>query len=258
MEDRLKRENNAGKRGAGRIARSVIFAITLVLGLGTAALATAHGPKHDKADKMQKWKSMSEEERQEKLEKRVDRRIEWMTDELELTKDQQAEIRRIMSEKHQRIGELFGEAGEDTDRRQRYREMRKIKKDSRAKIKGVLTDEQVTRVRELREQRRAERPARMTEKLDERLDLDAEQEQQVEAILSEAQDDIHELRREARAKKGETDGKSHWKAHKKQVRKIMKGAADDIESVLTKEQAADFSEIREEFRQHRKRFRKHR
>lgn len=248
--DRNDRSENGTMRGIGRLGKATLAAVVLALGVGGTGLAMAHGPEHDKGAKMQKWKNMSEQERRDKLSARVEHRLERMTSSLELTETQQGEIREIMTKGHERALSLFETSEDSQERRGIGKQLHQIKKETRAKVQAVLSEEQVAKAKSLKKQRRAERPQRMTERLDEKLDLSDEQKEQVEAILSEAQADIQNLRGDdGVAAKGK--GHRGLKQNRGEVRKIMKGAADDVESVLTDEQAAEFSEIREKMRERR-------
>jgi Spy/CpxP family protein refolding chaperone len=242
--DREEKDTNRPKNRIVRLTKGLVFAIALAVGVGGAGLAFAQGPGHSK---MEKWKKMSAEEKQEKLEERLDKRLQKMSDHLELTDAQQSKIRAIMEDGQTRAIEVF-KGAERSERGEVRKQLHAIRKDARRQIKQVLTEEQVEKAKELREQRRQERPQRMMERLDARLDLDKTQEAQVEAIISEARDDIQQLREQA--EDGERS-RAMFRKHKRQVGEILKGAADDIEAVLDEEQTAEFRELRQKMRERR-------
>lgn len=245
--DREEKDTNRPHNRFTRLTKGLVFAIVLAVGVGTAGLAFAQGPGHGGHAKMERWKKMSDEEKKDALEKRLERRLDKMAEHLELTDEQRAEIRAIMEDGQTQAIEVF-EGAEAGERGEVRKQLHAIRKDARQQIKQVLTDEQVEKAKELREQRRQERPKRMMERLDARLDLDKTQEAQVEAIISEARDDIRQLRE--RAKDGERS-RAMFRKHKQQVGEILKGAADDIEAVLDEEQTAEFQELREQMRERR-------
>jgi Spy/CpxP family protein refolding chaperone len=251
--DRDERTDRHGIAGTlSRIGRAAAVTLVLTLGVGVTGLAVAHGPGKHRGQKLEAFQKMSEEERLEKMQERVDRRVAHMTERLDLSDAQQTEIRKIVTAGHKRALEVLERADEAENRGQIRRQLHQIRKQTREDVRALLTDEQKSAAKEARAQRRAKRPERMMERLDERLDLNPEQEAQVEAILSEAQNDIQTLRADASARSdSKAKGRRGQRGKRHEVGKIMRGAADDIASVLDDEQAAEFAEMREEFRERR-------
>ena len=133
--------------------------------------------------------------------KSPDEIVQTLTDRLDLTAEQVETIRPIITEKHQKMNEIRGKS--DTERREGRMEMQKLKWDTNMKLGEILTEEQVDRYLELRQEQRGEKhkgkfgdrkmsrgfnktPEQVIERLNARLQLTKEQVVQIEPIIKES------------------------------------------------------------------------
>jgi hypothetical protein len=98
----------------------------------------------------------SEEARQERIEQ-AKQRMEEIRQRLNLTPEQQEQIRPILMEEFERLRALREKAGGGgrRDRRQMARELRDIQSDTEKKLKPILTPEQMAEYRKIREEARS-------------------------------------------------------------------------------------------------------
>ncbi len=231
-----------------------LFTASMVLGAGSVAFA---GEGHHHGHKFEKLQNMSEQERLEHMEDRLDKRVEKMTKKLSLTPAQATKVRQIMADAQTRTWTLV-EANKDVEDRSAMRDqIREIRKESRTEIQAVLTPEQRAKAEELRAKHKGKRGkghegrgAKMLERLDAKLDLSDAQEAKVKQILLSKREKMKAL------KEQEPDQRrAAGKALKEQT-------LNEIEAVLTADQKVKFAELREDFAKHGKEkrgkgFRKH-
>ncbi|MBX5496518.1 MAG: hypothetical protein IRZ15_14390 [Bryobacteraceae bacterium] len=98
----------------------------------------------------------SEQAREERIEQ-AKQRMEEIRQRLNLTPEQQEQIRPILMEEFERLRALRERAGSGSrrDRRQMARELRDIQSDTEKKLKPILTPEQMEEYRKIREEARS-------------------------------------------------------------------------------------------------------
>lgn len=238
------------KRLITRLALT-LAATGMVVGFGASAFAgEGHGKHHERGKRggpvklMKKLEKMDEEQRLEFLENRLDRRVERMTEHLDLTEDQVPKVRQILADAQTQTLDVWERNRDDGEAARK--EFRDVHKRTKAQLNEVLTDGQIAEAKKLRRKRHRKFKGRMLHRLDEKLDLTDDQEAQVKEILDDAHAQMRELR-----ENDEDPGRGQFKA-------IMKDASSKIEAVLTPEQAAEYAELKEKRKEHRRRFKKRR
>lgn len=143
--------------------KKLALAVTLIGAIiaGFGGVAFAHGGKHhrgvDRAGMFERFANLSEEEKLEKLEAHLDKRVEKMTARLDLDAAQQVKVRQIFADAQTQLIELYEKNKDVEDKTQARAEARTIFKASRAEVEQVLTAEQLAKAKELKAQRKAKR-----------------------------------------------------------------------------------------------------
>jgi hypothetical protein len=91
---------------------------------------------------------------------RIERRVGMLTERLQLSQPQATEIRQILTQESEQIRALWEKAQPGGDRESLGPQMKSIREATEKKIEGVLTEQQRTTYRELRERMRKERGER--------------------------------------------------------------------------------------------------
>lgn len=207
---------------------TIAIALTLV-----SASAFAKGPKG------KKFQNLSEEERLEKMEDRLDKKMEHLTKELSLSKAQQTKIRTIIADAQtQRIQLREQNKG---DRKAMRGEMKKIGEATSKSIQGVLNKDQNAKFQTLKQERKAKRKqkgrkhhGKKMQKLAKKLDLTDAQKTKVRAILESSAQEVKAVK--------ESDLEKEAKRAK--VKTIREGSRTQIEALLTADQKAKLSELK--------------
>jgi Spy/CpxP family protein refolding chaperone len=190
--------------------------------------------------------------------KSPDQIMERLTDRLDLTDEQAEAIRPIIEEKVRKMNEIRGESR--ADRRAARTEIRKLRWDTAIKLDEILTDEQIEKYIELRQEQRDKRhwgkfrgnkmgkgfnktPDEVIARLTDRFDLTEEQAAAIEPII-----------KESIAKKRvifDKYGEKRWEV-REAMRNELRAAGDETEAelstVLTDEQIEDLRSFREQKR----------
>ncbi len=143
-----------------RVILFVLVAISLAFG-GVAMAGDGHGKKHHKQKRMAKWQQMSDQEKQEFIDKKIDR----LDAKLDLSDDQEAQIRQIIEQTRTEVHDL---KSQDGDRKAKRGQMREIRKQTHQEIADVLDDDQLDTFEELKEKRRKRFKNRMRHKRQQR------------------------------------------------------------------------------------------
>jgi hypothetical protein len=189
-----------------------------------------------------------------------DRIMERMKERLDLTKEQEAEIRPIIEEKVKKFKELRENSGAD---RHAFRtEMQKLRWSTEMKLGEILTDEQKGKYLELRQERhkwihRGKRhdkgmhgavkrsPERIVSRLREGLGLNDEQVAEIQPIIKESVEQRREIFNKYQEKKYET------RLFMRNEMKALSDKTDDrLSKVLTDEQREKFLTLRQERHEH--------
>jgi Spy/CpxP family protein refolding chaperone len=155
--------NIAQRRGV-RLPRLLVAAVALagVVLLGTQACAqtATQGPERGDGRRGRAEQRLDPAQR-------IDRRVAFLTERLQLTDRQQADVRRVLTEQSNQMRTLFPQGRDfrrdganrpDSAQRAELRnKMQAIRERTEQRIDAVLTDRQRTAYRELREAQRNER-----------------------------------------------------------------------------------------------------
>jgi len=184
--------------------------------------------------------------------------LQTLTERLDLTAEQINVIRPIIEEKHRKMIEIGDELGDD--RKAARTERMKLKWEAEMQLGAILTDEQVDKYLELKEERREQRhrgkfgdgrmgrglnrsPEQMLERMSSRLGLTEEQAAQAEPILKES----------IAKRRAVFDKYSGQKlTEKESMRNEMQSIGDEthaqLSTILTDEQMETLNKIKEEKR----------
>jgi hypothetical protein len=88
---------------------------------------------------------------------RIERRVGMMTERLQLSQPQATQIRQILTKESEQMRALWDKAQGGTDREALRPQMQSIREGTEKQIEGVLTEQQRTTYRELRESMRKQR-----------------------------------------------------------------------------------------------------
>ena len=229
-----------------KITRVMIAGAVVAGTLGAGSMAMAKGPHKMNQEK---WESMSQEEKQEMMNKRLDKRMERMTQELELTDAQVPQVRAVFessqAQRHEIMQKYKG------DREAARTELKALKQSTRAQLEGVLTADQVQKLEQLKKDHKGKRHGKRGkhgkhghkrfEKMSAELNLSAEQETQVKAIMKDARQEREEIsslvgsREEA----------------KPELRELGIRTDARIKEVLSDEQDARFDELKAQRKERR-------
>lgn len=135
-----------------RIAQLALGA-ALTAGLVLAPQAGAQSEQQGRPDRRERGERMDPQQR-------LDRRVSMLTERLQLSQQQATQIRQILTQEHTQMAALRQKAEGGADRESLRPEMQSIRQRSEQQIDGVLTAQQRTTYRELREQMRKERGER--------------------------------------------------------------------------------------------------
>ena len=215
------------------IKKLILAATTVTLIGGASAFAFAqgpHGPGHGNLAK--KLDGMSEQERLEFMEDRLDERLQKMTKKLNLTADQQAKVRVILADANTQLLELYDAS--DGDLEGSRDAARAIRHQSKQQVAAVLTDAQRAELAEMKKRKRHKHAKKRLDRLDQELNLTDAQRAEIEAIMKE----------QHQAMKAAVD--SGEKPAKKDRIAARKATVEKIEAVLTPDQLAKFQTMRQE------------
>jgi Spy/CpxP family protein refolding chaperone len=131
------------------------FGAVLAAGLALAPQAAAQSEQQGRA----------RPERGQRMDpaQRIERRIGMMTERLQLSQPQATQIRQILTKESEQMRALWDKAQGSADREALRPQVQSIREGTEKQIEGVLTEQQRTTYRELREsmrKQRGERPPR--------------------------------------------------------------------------------------------------
>lgn len=136
------------------------FTLTGAMVAGFGATAFADGKPHRGHGHYAKFANLSEAEKLEKLEARLDKRVAKMTQTLSLDAAQQVKVRQILADQQTQLIELYDKNKDADDKSAARGEARAIFKASRGQIAQVLTPEQIETYKQLKEQRKGKKGKR--------------------------------------------------------------------------------------------------
>lgn len=160
-----------------------------------------------------------------------------MLRQLDLTDNQQAQVRAIMESAREQRRELRGQGRSPEGRRA----MRALHQESRQLVLDVLTDEQKAKMAELRAEHQTRRLDRRVERMTEKLSLSETQASRIRSILEAAQEQRRSLR----------NGSEAGEERRTAMRTLRQRTKAAVGAVLTEEQRATLEEHRSERRDRR-------
>jgi Spy/CpxP family protein refolding chaperone len=184
--------------------------------------------------------------------------MERLTDRLDLTEKQVEAIRPIIEEKVLRMNEMREKSG--TDRLAVRTEMQKLRWDTEIRLNEILTDEQIEKYLELRQENRGKfyrgkfrgnrmgkgfnrTPEQAITRLTDHLDLTEEQAAEIEPIIKESLERKHEVFDKYGEKRREVR-----QAMRDEMQAIGDETHKQLSNILTDEQIEDLRTLREERR----------
>ena len=126
------------------------FGAVLAAGLVLAPQAGAQSEQQGRPGRPERGQRMDPQQR-------VERRISMLTERLQLSQQQATQLRQILTEEQTQLQPLWQRAEAGADRESLRPEMKAIRQRTEQRIEGVLTEQQRTTYRELRESMRKER-----------------------------------------------------------------------------------------------------
>lgn len=182
-------------------------------------------------------------------EKMIDARIAYLKKELTLTAEQEKQVREILEKSVQDAKEKADTPKARRERLKREKEMQKQREIVDAKIKKVLSEEQIRKFDAMPEMERRARgvmdiDARL-DQMEKRLNLTAEQKQKLRPVLERQDDHMRKLFEKTREENAVRDS----------MRVVMKNerekSSKEIEAVLTPGQIKEYRAWQEEIFRHR-------
>ena len=165
-------------------------------------------------------------------------RMEMLSKRLNLTADQQAKVAPIMADSRQQIHAIFQDSS--LSKEDRIAKIKAIRNDSKAKIETLLTDTQKQNFEQLQQQRRQHGPEHRVKMLSKRLNLTADQQAKVAAIMADSRQQIHAIFQDSSLSREDRIAK--FKA-------VRKDSNAKIEALLTDEQKQNFEQLQQHMRQ---------
>ena len=185
------------------------------------------------------WSNLTEEQKLEKMEETLDKRMARLTGKLSLSNDQAAKLRGVFSVAQ----------AEKQDIRQRHQddreaarpEFKQLRERTKTQIAGILDADQIAIFDQLRRDRRGHRKdhklgGRLVKEMTEVLALDASQQAQVAQIMESSRAEREGL---VEAAGGDR------KAARPQLKQLRERPRTQLRAVLTAEQATKFDAIKE-------------
>jgi hypothetical protein len=184
--------------------------------------------------------------------------VQTMTDRLDLTPEQVEAIRPIIKEKTRKMNEIRDRSG--TDRRAFRTEMQKLRWNTEMKFDEILTEEQIDKYIELRQEQREKMhrgkfrrgkmgggfnktPEQVIERLSARLDLTEEQTVEIEPIIKDSIEKKREI-----FDKYSGQGIQSRESMRSEMQSIGDDTHDRLSAVLTDEQMEELLIMKEENR----------
>jgi hypothetical protein len=129
------------------------FGAVLAAGLVLAPQAGAQSEQQGRPGRPERAQRMDPQQR-------LERRVSMLTERLQLSQQQATQLRQILTEEQTQTQALRQKAGGGADRESLRPEMQAIRQRTEQRIDGILTEQQRTTYRELRESMRKERRKR--------------------------------------------------------------------------------------------------
>lgn len=188
----------------------------------------------------------------------ADEIMKTLTERLDLTPEQVEAVRPVIEENVMKHNEIWGKS--DTERKTRRAEMRKLRWNTEIRLGEILTDEQVDKYLELKQEQRKgfkrgrhrggwmkkgmyRTPARVIERLSARLDLTEGQTAQAEPIIKESIE-----KRRAVFEKYREQGLKIRQAMRGEMKEISDSTHAELSTILSDEQREKLNTIKEEKR----------
>lgn len=211
-----------------------------LLGLATLGIIGAAGTAMAKGPGAHKLAQMTEVERAEHIDRKLDKRVNRMTEKLELSQTQADQVRVILEASMNQRVEIAAQS--NGDKKAARTEFKALREQTRTQLSGVLTSEQLAELDQMKRERKGkkkgkgDRSGKRMQRMAQQLDLTPQQTAQIEQIRAESKLEAKQIIELAGSRE---DAKPELKLLRKQTRA-------DIEAVLTPEQAEKFEQLRAE------------
>ncbi len=227
--------------------RHLFVGAIATLAIATTAITPAFAERKHK----NKLANMSEQERLEHMENRLDKRMEKLTKELTLSDAQAKQVRAIFANAQTERMDI--RARHSDDRKAAKPELKELRERTQNDLEQVLTSDQYAKLETMRAERKAkkqehrknrhaERATRRLEKLEKELGLSEKQVEQIKAIHAD---------RKLKARAIIEDAGSR-EAAKPELKELRKATHQEIRGLLDATQQKKFDAMKKEHRQRRK------
>lgn len=228
--------NTSTKNTFARSIRNALLGLATLGIIGAAGTAMAKGPgAHELAQ-------ITESERAEHIDRKLDKRVSRMTEKLELSPSQADQVRVILEASMNQRVELAAQS--NGDKKTARAEFKALREQTRTQLSGVLTSEQLAELDQMkreRKKRKGDRSGKRMQRMARQLELTPEQVAQIEQIRAASRLEAKQIIELAGARE---DAKPELKLLRKQTKA-------DIEAILTPEQAEKFERLRAERKRRR-------
>lgn len=215
---------------------TALLATGLLLGGATAAFAKG-GHHHRGGEMFEKLETMSEQERLEFMENKLDKRVAKMQQKLDLTPEQTAKVRQIVADSQTQLLDVWERNKDAEDKSAARAEAKAVFKKSRAELRALLTPEQQQKLKQHRGKHAGRFKGKMLERLDEKLELTDAQKVKVEAVLDETHREMKAIH------KSDRDDK------RAAARAVREKSSTQIRALLTAEQQVKYDALREKMKE---------
>lgn len=214
------------------------MAVAMLVSLGSVAMA--HGPHGAHG----KWANMTEAQRVEHREARLNKRVAELKASLKLSDAQAKQVRQILVAKHADMRALRAKKrGMERGQRGQLRgEFKQIRQRHEAALQKVLTADQLKQLKADRQAKRGQRMERMLKHMEAELKLTPAQSAKARAVWADKK-----TKREAILKKHNGD----FEKARPELKALRKEGKQQLKEILTPAQLERFKQLRKE---HHKRF----
>ena len=222
---------------ATRRPRNILVAGIVALSLTGVSMTTFAKGHH------QKFENMTEQERLEHMENRLDKRMEKLTKKLALNDAQAKQVRVILStEQTERMDIKSRHQG---DREAAKPEMKELRERTQVELAKVLSQDQIDTMKQMkkRHHKRGKHKRNRLQHMEKELNLTPEQSTQIKAIHKARKAQAHQL---IEAAGGDRE------AAKPELKKLRQESMQEVRAILTPEQQTKFDALKEKRKDGRK------
>lgn len=207
-----------------------LLALTMTATSATAAFAGG-GARHEK------WQNMTEQERLEHMEDKLDRRMEKLSEKLALSDQQAKEVRSILSSAH--TERLDIRSRHQDDRKAAKPELKALHERTSAELQKVLSADQFAQFEQIKRKRgkhgKRHGKKQRLEHLERELALSSQQVEQIKAIHQARHAEAKQIIEKAGSRE----------AAKPELKALRQSSRAEVRALLTAEQQVKFDALKE-------------